>query len=140
MRAMSVTGDRLLEVLRQRGWSQTRLASEMGITQGAISKIVKGETTNSRLLPKMAAKLNISLPWLLGETDDRSVDVVDQVLQPSDWEWIKLLNKLGSVERAAVLQLARALSRESDDELSKRRKGLPGTPMLQDRPLAFKDR
>ena len=113
MRSMSTTGLRLTEIMNRQGWNQTRLASEVGTTQGAISKIIKGETTNSRLIPKIAARLNVSLPWLLGETDDPSIEVLDQALQPTDWEWIKLLHALGNVEREAILQLARTLANAS---------------------------
>lgn len=50
--------------------SQSGLARAVGATQGSISLIMLGKTTNSRLLPKIATALGVSLAWLLGMADD----------------------------------------------------------------------
>lgn len=76
---MSVTAERLQGALDERGWDQTDLAKRVGATQGAISKILVGKTTNSRLMPRIASVLGKSLPWLLGETDDPSVNSIAPV-------------------------------------------------------------
>lgn len=52
--------------MADRGVSQSMLARAVGSTQGAISLILLGKTTNSRLLPKIATYLGVSLGWLLG--------------------------------------------------------------------------
>lgn len=71
---MTVTATRLADAMRQAGEDQSSLARAIGITQGAISKILQGKTANSRHLPRIAHYLNASLPWLLGETDDPEAD------------------------------------------------------------------
>jgi len=50
--------------------SQSGLARAVGATQGSISLILLGKTTNSRLLPKIATFLGVSLAWLLGMADE----------------------------------------------------------------------
>ncbi|KHA64266.1 hypothetical protein NI18_10245 [Sphingomonas sp. Ant20] len=62
--------------------SQSGLARAVGATQGSISLILLGKTTNSRLLPKIATFLGVSLAWLLGMADDPSDDAVVPVLPP----------------------------------------------------------
>lgn len=57
------------------GEDQSSLARAIGITQGAISKILQGKTANSRHLPRIALHLGVSLPWLLGATDDPDANV-----------------------------------------------------------------
>jgi phage repressor protein C with HTH and peptisase S24 domain len=55
--------------MEMRGIDQSSLARRLGVTQGAISKILLGRTANSRLVPRIAVQLGVPLPWLLGETD-----------------------------------------------------------------------
>ena len=106
---MNVTATRLAEAMRKRGWEQSDLAREIGATQGAISKIIVGKSVNSRLLPKIAIALHVALPWLLGTTDDPTIDVVQQLFTPQDLDWLESLHALPKAEREAVLQLAQAL-------------------------------
>lgn len=132
---MNVTAFRLAQAMQKRGWNQSDLAREIGATQGAVSKIFLGKTANSRLLPKAAAALHVSLNWLLGKTDDSSVDVVQELFSPEDLEWLDTLHRLDRTSREAVLQLARTLgrrpeSRDADDE--------PTIPLLQDKVLAYR--
>jgi len=68
---MTVTAERLKEAMADCGVDQSGLARELGVTQGAISKIVLGKTANSRLMPKIATTLRVPLAWLLGMSDDR---------------------------------------------------------------------
>lgn len=110
MLGMSTTGQRLAQAMDEQGWTQSDLAREVGVTQGAISKIIKGETSNSRLLPKLAVRLKVSLPWLLTQTDDRSVDASDLAFSDEDREWLNVLHRLQKRDRYAVLQLARTLA------------------------------
>lgn len=72
---MTVTATRLADAMKQAGEDQSSLARAIGITQGAVSKILQGKTANSRHLPRIAVCLSVPLPWLLGETDDRYVDL-----------------------------------------------------------------
>ncbi len=107
---MNMVAQRVAQAMGMRGMDQLALADAIGVTQGAISKIVVGKTANSRLLPKIAIALRVSLPWLLGKTDDPSVDAVDLALSDEDREWLDLLHTLARRDRGAVLQLARTLA------------------------------
>lgn len=104
---------RLEQAMRERGWDQKELARRVGATQGAISKILVGRTSNSRLMPKIAAQLNKPLPYLLGAIDDDAVDVADQAFAPEEIEWLDLLRGLQREEREAVITLTRSLAHSS---------------------------
>jgi len=65
---VTLTATRLAEAMTKADEDQSSLARAIGITQGAISKILQGKTANSRHLPRIANHLGVSLPWLLGET------------------------------------------------------------------------
>jgi phage repressor protein C with HTH and peptisase S24 domain len=65
------TAARLDEAMKLRGYDQSRLARELDVSQGTISKIILGKTANSRLMPRIATLLGVSLAWLLNMSDDR---------------------------------------------------------------------
>lgn len=66
--------DRLKQAMKSGGFeNQTQLAKAIGTTQGTISKILKGSTTDSRVLPRLADYLGVSLSWLFGTSDDPEV-------------------------------------------------------------------
>lgn len=112
---MNTVAQRVAQAMEWRGMDQSVLATAIGVTQGAISKIVVGKTANSRLLPKIAIALRVSLPWLLGKTDDPSVAEQDIALSEEDKGWLDLLHSLGRRDRGAVLQLARTLAGFTDE-------------------------
>lgn len=58
--------ERLAQAMRNRGYSQNRLAAEIGVTQGAIQQICNGTTKKSKWLPEIAAKLGVTVEWLNG--------------------------------------------------------------------------
>ena len=64
--------DRIAERMRASGLSQAALAREAGVTQGAINQILTGRVARSRALPDLARVLGVSVPYLLGDTDDPS--------------------------------------------------------------------
>jgi transcriptional regulator with XRE-family HTH domain len=68
---VNVTATRLAEAMKDLDYDQSKLARGIGVTQGAISKILLGKTANSRHLPRISAHLGVDLAWLLGETDQR---------------------------------------------------------------------
>lgn len=64
---MATLADRLRLAMDQGRWSQARLAHEVGVTQGAVSQILLGNTLRSRYLPDIAEVLGVPLRWLKGE-------------------------------------------------------------------------
>lgn len=73
---LPITAIRVRQRMDEIGISQADLADAIGATQGAISQIITGSTRNSRLFPKIAAKLAVNLDWVLGITDDK-IDMFD---------------------------------------------------------------
>jgi phage repressor protein C with HTH and peptisase S24 domain len=67
---MPATAQRLEKAMQSKGLDQSGLARQIGVSQATINRIVQGKTANSRLLPRIATQLGVSLPWLLGMSDD----------------------------------------------------------------------
>lgn len=107
---MPTTGDRLAEAMGERGIDQAELARQLDVSQGTISKIVVGRTRNSRLIPKIAVQLGVSVSWLLGEVDEPDAHAGDA--PRLNYEQIELVDCFDRMDRAnqlALLQMARAL-------------------------------
>jgi phage repressor protein C with HTH and peptisase S24 domain len=73
---MPVTAERLEKAMESRGYDQSGLARAIGVSQATINRIVQGKTANSRLMPRIATKLGVPLPWLLGMSDDMRLDLL----------------------------------------------------------------
>jgi len=97
--------------MEKRGVDQSALARDLGVAQGTISKIIVGRTANSRLLPRIASRLGVSVTWLLGETDDPEADAASQPqLSYDQLELIDCYDRLDNAEKAALLQMARVMA------------------------------
>lgn len=72
----TITAARLLERMEEIGVSQDQLAAAIGCKQSTISRILTGESQNSRWLPKIAHNLAVNLNWLMGVTEQK-IDMVD---------------------------------------------------------------
>lgn len=108
---MSATADRLAEAMELRGVDQSALARGVGVTQGAISKIVLGQTANSRLLPRLATYLDVSMPWLLGMADKPFDDESEERgLSCSERELLACYALLDPAQQSALLTIALAMA------------------------------
>ncbi|MCP2016859.1 XRE family transcriptional regulator [Qipengyuania citrea] len=63
-------GERLAILLEDRGWSQAELARRVGITPQSIGKLARGESQGSKHLHRIAALLETSPDYLMGDTDN----------------------------------------------------------------------
>lgn len=62
-------GLRISELRRARGWSQSRLADELGATFQWISQVEKGENLTLHTMVRVANALEVGLELLLTEPD-----------------------------------------------------------------------
>lgn len=82
---MTIFSDRLDNALKIAGYSQKRLASEIGLSEMTISRYKSGERDpRYKDIKKIAQTLNTTVAYLMGETD--SLDAVSPTQQPNDSE------------------------------------------------------
>ncbi|MEL7783775.1 S24 family peptidase [Citromicrobium bathyomarinum] len=74
-----MNGERLLERLEDRGWSQAELARRVGVSPQSIGKLARGESQGSKHLHRIAALLLTTPEYLLGETDEPGLEAVATV-------------------------------------------------------------
>lgn len=108
--AVSTVGTRLREAMDLRGVDQTSLAAAVGITQGAISLILKGKTRKSKHLPDLARHLKVSLPWLMGYDEPMEQPVAQLVLlNPNEQDLIDAYRLLSVTNKKALEDVAEGL-------------------------------
>lgn len=66
---------RMKAAMEAKGLSQSALARQLGLSQGAIAQMLNGTTTRSKHLPEIAQALGVSVDWLLGNDISPAVPV-----------------------------------------------------------------
>jgi phage repressor protein C with HTH and peptisase S24 domain len=69
----STLSDRLRIAMRAKGFTQYRLADEVGVSQGAIQKIVSGKAKSTTKIVEISKALGVTPEWLLGQTGNDSL-------------------------------------------------------------------
>ena len=114
---MTVTATRLAEAMQNAAQDQSSLARAIGITQGAISKILQGKTANSRHLPRIALHLGVSLSWLLGETAEPNADLPTPAPTPINFVTMQVaLPSEAALARMFLGMLKTSRSAKTEDE------------------------
>lgn len=67
-----IDSGRLRALMQERGISQAEMARRIGVTQGAIAKMVSNNPGGSSHLHRVARELGTTTAYLEGETDDAS--------------------------------------------------------------------
>ncbi len=80
---------RLLEAVAQKGWSQSRLASEAQLDRSTVSQLLGGEAArlpSSQALGEIAGTLQVSSDWLLGLSNHRggASEILEQAVQMTE--------------------------------------------------------
>ncbi|WP_126665621.1 helix-turn-helix domain-containing protein [Croceibacterium ferulae] len=91
--------------------SQGELARRVGCSGASMSKIVQGETKQSRLLPAIARELGVSVAYLVGETDEAVLGLCAGILSPEESYFITQLRVLTSSDEQAVFRILDTLAR-----------------------------
>ena len=99
-------GNKIIELRKEKGLSQTDLANELGIHKNVLGRYERGEATPSvDVAPKIADLLNVSLDFLTGKVDEK-IDrtIVDKVVS---------IQKLPKEERDRIIFTLDALIRDA---------------------------
>lgn len=77
---MSVIGEQIKKYRLQKGFTQEKLGSEVGVTTQAVSKWERGSTPDAEVLPLIANALDISIDALFGrEVQDMRKNIVKKL-------------------------------------------------------------
>ena len=117
---MSVISERLLQAIRQRGYSYVTLSERSGVPKSAIQRYATGGTSKipSERIDALATALGVSANWLMGWEDkapdeDELQQLLDELRGREDMRMLFRLAKDTSPEdvRRAV-RIIEALRRE----------------------------
>ena len=122
-------GGRIKERLKAMTMTQSELARRVGLTQPAIANLIHRNKSGSSHLHLIARELQTTPEYLTGETDDPELDapigtgVV--VLDSEDREILRLLDKMSTADKRALIQVARSMAKipAKSDTLHDSRRG-----------------
>lgn len=104
MSAGEVDLTRLRAAMGEANLDQSGLARELGVTPGAINQILSGKTKRSRYMPAIAARLGVSLAWLLSEADSPQ-EGQGARLSPDERRLLSNWRRLRDDQQQAVMQI-----------------------------------
>ncbi|MEG1705051.1 MAG: helix-turn-helix transcriptional regulator [Clostridia bacterium] len=106
-------GEKIKYLRKKSDLTQTELAKKVGLQFGSISKYEKDEVSiPADNLSKIADIFNVSTDYLLGRTDKREKDILDQPLQiaASMKDKTADLSNLSEGDKEVVRQMIRSLN------------------------------
>lgn len=79
---MSAVGDRVRQLRKERGWTQTELAKRAKIAQSSVAELETKPNRGSRYIVKIAVALGVSAYWLDSgkgpkKLDDVTLEILD---------------------------------------------------------------
>lgn len=102
-------GDRLLQLRKQRGWSQPELARRIGTSGDIIGRYERGEMTPSvQVARRIARVLDVTLDYLIGEHD-----LPEALKDPAMLDRWKALEEIPTEDRDRILYLVDGLIRDA---------------------------
>ena len=99
---MNITGKRVKAIRERMGITQTELARRTGLTPATISQYESGKRTmSSRSVPKLAAVLNVTSDYLLGNV---AYSEKDMLADPRVRDIIDIFSGLPTAEQRTIYQ------------------------------------
>ena len=97
----NIVMSKIIELLNVQGKSQKELTDFLGITQNAFTDWKAGRLKSyTKHLPSIAKFLNVSVEYLMGETEDRSPD--EPKLTEGEEMWLELYHLLTDESKAIL--------------------------------------
>lgn len=102
--------ERLRSLMSEKGVKQKALAEKIGISPQAVSKIVKGETTDPRKLLAIAQALDVSVEYLQGDADTPDPNGASESVSAQDRALLTQFHKLSFTSREAIMEIMRVMA------------------------------
>lgn len=107
--------DKFVQILQTKGISAYKLSKDTGITQGMISYWKNGERMPSaKNLNILADYFNVTVDYLLGETDEKKSASTDSV-DTEGLEVLKQIRELSPEKQKQIFDYVRFLSTQKED-------------------------
>ncbi len=98
--------EKILDLLRIQGKSQKELTDFLGITQNAFTDWKSGRLKSyTKHIPSIAKFFNVSVEYLMGETDDRSPIEYSPKLSEGEEALLDLFRQIPEDKQGLVLQM-----------------------------------
>lgn len=104
-------GERLKQLMTEKGLTQSELARRVGVNQSTIAGLIAGKARSSSYLHRIAREVSTTPEYLLGETNDPRSAVPPAMVSSDELTWVRTLRCLAPANRAALLSFTQELAR-----------------------------
>jgi len=97
-------GEKLVKLRKNKGWSQSELARQIGVHVGHISRIEHGKAAPSiEVLKKATLALGVSADYLLNDEaeDATPIEIKDKTMA----EKLKLIDQLSEKDKSTIIHM-----------------------------------
>lgn len=107
-------GSRLAERLEAASLTQTELARRIGVTQGTIAHLIRGRSSGSAHLHRIARELHTTPDYLEGRTSDPEEGAdLGKRLSSEEMDWLEIYAGLTDAQRKMARGLLSDLARSN---------------------------
>lgn len=100
--------ERFTKLCEEKDVSAARVAADIGLSNSASTKWVKGSTPSGNTLKKIAAYFNVTVDYLIGEETKNAPSLSEErVLDEYDKEYLEISDELPPEIKKSLLDLAR---------------------------------
>lgn len=105
------TAGRVQAEMKALGLSHGELARRAGCSGATMTKILQGETQQSRFLPAIARVLGVSVAYLIGETDEAIPASAAGALTTEESAFLNKVRVLSPFDKQVVFRVVDSLTR-----------------------------
>lgn len=97
-------GEKLVKLRKEKGWSQSELARQIGVHLGHISRIEHGKAVPSiEVLKRACSALEVSADFLIDDNSDEATPV--EIRDKTTAEKLKMIDDLSDKDRETIVHV-----------------------------------
>jgi len=100
--------ERLKKICAEKEVSVTAMCDELGLSSGNLSKWKNGSTPGAKIIRKIAEYLNISVDYLLGNTEKKEISSETELTE-AQRELLRAFSALSEEKQALILDFIKKL-------------------------------
>lgn len=102
--------NRVRNLRKEKGLTQRKLSMDIHVSQQYISKVENGESSmTEEVILRLSKYFHVSIAYLLGVTEDRFSELVEENRDPDLREWLEFYYQLNKENQDTITYLSKHL-------------------------------
>ncbi|MDO4170181.1 MAG: helix-turn-helix transcriptional regulator [Lachnospiraceae bacterium] len=109
--------NRVRNLRKEKGLTQRKLSMDIHVSQQYISKVENGESSmTEEVILRLSKYFHVSIAYLLGVTEDRFSELVEENRDPDLREWLEFYYRLNKENQDTITYLSKHLLEKQSTE------------------------